>query len=317
MKYYCIIVLFFLFFANNCKGLTIGKEIRQTSKIDSLVSDIEIETFIHLLDTAYSGFKLGRGKREYQNLYDSLKIKAVIKADFDKNGLTDILVTGGINYPWSEIICILDSGRNKYTIKYLSSSLYEAFATTVDLIDQTGVVYYTFNKGDFYESTHKVSVDTLVYKFGDFIEYHNIRHEYNIQKLEFTTTKCFGLCPEFEMSLNKNTDALFNAISYNYNRRRKTTDKSKEFSGKYHCNITQDKFDQIINLLNYIDFPRIKDEYHLLSTCHQTATLKITYNNDRIKSVKDYGLVGTLGLVKLYRLLFDLRFNQDWIKDTK
>ena len=38
----------------------------------------------------------------------------------------------------------------------------------------------------------------------------------------------------------------------------------------------------------------------------------VTYDNGKVKSIRDYGLLGTYGLDRVYQLLFELRENQKW-----
>jgi hypothetical protein len=82
--------------------------------------------------------------------------------------------------------------------------------------------------------------------------------------------------------------------------------------GKFKGKILQANYDELIGLLNYLDFPSLKDSYAVNWTDDQTSVLKITYNNGKVKEIKDYGLIGTLGLSRVYSILFDLRENQQW-----
>ena len=81
----------------------------------------------------------------------------------------------------------------------------------------------------------------------------------------------------------------------------KSIDKEKDYS-------------KIVELLNYIDFPNLKDNYAVNLTDDQTCTLTIIYNNGKVKKIEDYGLIGTFGLDRFYSLMFELRFNQEWKK---
>jgi hypothetical protein len=60
------------------------------------------------------------------------------------------------------------------------------------------------------------------------------------------------------------------------------------------------------------DFETLQDNYAVNWTDDQTAKLKITYDNGKVKSIRDYGLLGTYGLDRVYQLLFELRENQKW-----
>ncbi|MBK6499838.1 MAG: hypothetical protein IPG00_17450 [Saprospiraceae bacterium] len=74
------------------------------------------------------------------------------------------------------------------------------------------------------------------------------------------------------------------------------------------------KWNGLIELINYIDFTNLKQDYYVDWTDDQDCTLKVVYDNNKVKEVRDYGLIGTFGLKKLYQQLFELRFNQDWKK---
>ena len=81
--------------------------------------------------------------------------------------------------------------------------------------------------------------------------------------------------------------------------------------GEYKAEIDNKSYSDIINLLNYIDFQNLNDEYAVNWTDDQTSYITITYDQGKIKTIRDYGLIGTHGLDKLYDLLFKLRFNQN------
>ena len=67
-------------------------------------------------------------------------------------------------------------------------------------------------------------------------------------------------------------------------------------------------------MLNYIYFETLQDNFAVTWTDDQTATLKITYDSGKVKSISDYGLIGTYGLDRVYQLLYELRENQKWTK---
>ena len=46
-------------------------------------------------------------------------------------------------------------------------------------------------------------VDTLVIKFGDFIEFNKTPARHNIEKIEYTTGTCLGYCPIFDLIINQ------------------------------------------------------------------------------------------------------------------
>ena len=72
--------------------------------------------------------------------------------------------------------------------------------------------------------------------------------------------------------------------------------------------------DKLEEILNYCEFDNLDKEYTVMHTDDQTGDLKITYNNGKVKTISDYGMIGTYGLKILYKKLAELRFNQKWRK---
>lgn len=118
---------------------------------------------------------------------------------------------------------------------------------------------------------------------------------------------CFGTCPVFGITIYPDRNATWNAEMYN-------KIKNRNISGTFSAKITEDKYNDIVHLLNYMDFENLRNSYSVNWTDDQSCTLKITYDNGKVKSISDYGLTGTFGLNRVYQLLFALRENQNWIK---
>ena len=296
------------------------------SIIDNLKTEDEVENFIipfygdFYLSSIQEDFSIIQGvdrefakKFEYcKNIADSLSVtKSFYKADFDQNGLTDILVIGSdmdIN-----VFVVLDFGKDGFKFYSLTRKIFQD--CVVPEISNTGsntVINYYYKNNAHWTDKGKISKilkKTLIYKFGDFVEYNRESTKYHIEKIDFQTTSCFGTCPEFKIIITNNKKGFLSAKSYN-----KKSKKGKEIKGEFIATIKKKNYNNIVELLNYIDFPRLKDNYDVNWTDDQSCTLTITYNNGKVKEIKDYGLIGTFGLNRVYDLLFKLRFNQEWKK---
>jgi hypothetical protein len=147
-----------------------------------------------------------------------------------------------------------------------------------------------------------LKIDTLIYKFGGFIEYNHAPAKHQIQKIEYLTDGCEGRCPIFYLEIDKNGEAIYNAIKFN------------DLEGEYVAKIDSIRFKELIDILNYIDFPKLDTSYSVSWTCDASIDLEITYNNGLKKTIHDYALVGTYGLSQTYRILSNLRENQKWVK---
>lgn len=293
------------------------KVILQPSKLDSLNSTASIEKFIHSKDSLLSGYKLksikemkldGKCDTIGVKIADLLDInKPYYKADFDNNGFEDLL-TIGQSYNLMFVFAFMNFGKD--SIKQVEvKPNWLAFSVPNIKVEngQTFLEVYTPQLED-NTGNPKIRRDKLLYKFGSFVEFNKVQSNYTIEKIEYSTSLCYGTCPSFDMVINKDKTAFFMPHFYNFSDVR----GAKEETGTLKTTLKNKNFDEIIGLLNYINFPTLKDRYAASWSDSATATLKITYNNGKVKTIEDYAMVGTYGLKGVYELIADLRYNQKW-----
>jgi hypothetical protein len=296
-----------------CNAQWNSKVLHKPNYIDSIKNAKQITDLLFKIDNRYQGFKVNQ-TLQYDSLFseiscerisDSLKVKAWQKCDFDNNGLSDLLVVG----TWSNhyIICILDKGQNKYEMKPITRRIFQECTFPVVENDKINYYFKSYYKQENRHEPGKLEHITLIYKFGDFIEENLFPSSHQIEKIEYSTTGCFGSCPIFSLIMNSNRNAGWHAEQFN-------KINNKEIIGNLTAIITEEKYNEIVQLLNYINFEKLNDNYAVTWTDDQTSVLKITYDNGKTKSIRDYGLIGTFGLDRIYQLLFELRQNQNWIR---
>lgn len=290
---------------------------KKLTKIDSIQTEKDAEIFIRSFGENYQKFKI-RKVADYNATYEApgfckktanlLKInKAFYKADFDHNGLTDIMIIGTY-YDNFYIFIAMDNGGNNFELKYLTTK-YEETCLFPKIIDNNIIrYYYKWYPNRLTGGKSKLKYKDLVFKYNDFIEYNKDPQSHHIEKIEYNTTSCYGSCPVFSITVDNNRYSVLNAKQSNRN-----PNDSTELLGEYKAEIDNKSYSDIINLLNYIDFQNLNDEYAVNWTDDQTSYITITYDQGKTKTIRDYGLIGTHGLDKLYDLLFKLRFNQKWI----
>ncbi len=288
---------------------------KKTNYIDSLQTERQIEAIL-AKNSGQNNDKIFQvnsvltfSDPKCQKIADSLHLKSWQKADWDQNGLTDLLVLGHKNNDWSAW-CILDTGKNQYEIKRLSL---KSDACTFPVVRAENgfnlMDYYFYNapeRGDWKQPKILTKV-SLIYKYGDFIEYNSKPVLHHIEKIEYSTGPCFGTCPIFKLTLNADHSAIWYAEHYN-------KINNKEVSGDFKTVLKPDSYQEMVDLLNYMDFEKLKENYAVAWTDDQSSTLKITYDNGKIKQINDYGLQGTFGLEAVYRQLFEWRHSQAWTK---
>jgi Domain of unknown function (DUF6438) len=151
-----------------------------------------------------------------------------------------------------------------------------------------------------------------VFYEGDFVEFNPIVIKHRIERIAFTTSYCFGNCPRFDLSIDQKRYGKLYAGTDNIDKK-----NNQKMEGDYAAIIKDTDYNKIICLLNYINFETLKDKYAVNWTDDQSCTLTITYDGGKVKKIEDYGLIGTFGLDRVYQVLFDLRFNQDWHRKKK
>ncbi|WP_415324848.1 hypothetical protein [Chryseobacterium sp. MMS23-Vi53] len=269
---------------------------QKLSRIDSLISTKDLENFIRNDENKINYFLTVDDKINYDRycnvIADSLKLKQTWgKADFDNNGLTDVLVTG-TDSEGAKTIYILDKGDHFESKNVSKGKLYEQCEFSA--VKNNKIEYYSVKVLDRYGSLSKLIKENLIYKNGDFIEENPNPKRHNILEIEFITRGSHWDRSTTKIEIISNRDITW-------------TLDDDEYRKTYFSQLSKEKFKEIIDLLNYIDFENLADDYSVGYSDAGTTTLKITYDNLKVKTINDYGGMGTRGLRKLYDSLLDLK----------
>jgi len=302
------------------------------SEIDRLKTKSEIENFIRKSDTNYKKYELKNLQDFNRNtsndstnkiLANKLNVKTnYTKVDFDNNGYTDLLAIGDNHTCFGDgekscsfsPIVVMNNKENKPKIFHIDKEWGNSIVPKVEYINsQPFLVVYKKTLVDWKKKKYSDSKAILTFKFGDFIEYNENPKKNKISKIEFRTSGCFGSCPVYKLTLNRDSLSIFNAQYYNFNKKDEVGYGKEE--GVFSTKISKVEFDKLEELLNYCDFENLNKEYYVMHTDDQTGYLKITFNNGKVKNMSDYGMIGTYGLKNLYQKLAELRFNQKWKKN--
>lgn len=320
MKNLIYLLLVFTFISCKKEIPSFKKTQLKASKIDSLNSVASIENFIISNDSTLKGYKLKR-IQDFEVTYnaektgvmiaDSLNIqKSYYKADFDNNGYQDLLVIGdfysnNLMYPF----VFLNYGKDSIKTINAKVNRHAFVVPKISIINREPFLeIYSADYVNYDIEKVKKRKEKLTFKYDNFIEYNPNPEIHDIERIEFSTTGCYGTCPVFDIDINSDKTAVFKPHYFNFSQ----DNNAKEEKGILKTKLKEKDFSEIIELLNYIDFPQLKNDYSVSWTDDQSCTLKITFDNGKVKTIKDYGLVGTYGLNRFYNMLFDLRKNQKW-----
>ncbi|HYD91431.1 MAG TPA: DUF6438 domain-containing protein [Flavobacterium sp.] len=307
------------------------------SLIDKLTSAKDIESFIRKLDTNYRKFDLKpipefdrrRGSDSIMKIVArNLGInKSFYKYDLDGNGFTDILAFGNKNtcigisiddnetYSCDYTCIAIMATKYGYTIQHINKRHYNDDIVPKIIADHKTPLLkiYDYHRKIWQNEIIKdTSIVALTYRNNTFIEYNPKPKDNQIKKIEYITSRCYGTCPVFQLTINKGRPSYFIAKYFNFTNDMDNYTPDEE--GFFKTAISAEKYNEIVDLLNYLDFKNLKESYTIMATDNPGCFLRITYGDGKVKQIGDYGMQGTFGLMKLYELLSDLRFNQEWKK---
>lgn len=283
---------------------------RQATRFDSLTSTRQVQRLLRTLPGLFG-----------IHLTDSLpqpcpgalacqppgRVAGWVRADFDGNGRTDLLVTGTFldGYSGRIVRVLLDSGQRRLHPQALGGYTDGCVAAQlVRVRKQVGIRYvhqrYPQLRTPSSQLQPVCQVDTLLFRDGQLLEYNPAPRDYHIERVQYTSGACFGTCPIYTLTVAANGTATYQARAF--------VPRKGTFTAAVPAPVRQ----QLWALLNYLDFPRLQDDYAVPVTDQTTTTLTITYAGGQTKTIVDYGQQGTLGLGRVYELLHHLRTSQRW-----
>ncbi|TVT39233.1 hypothetical protein FNT36_16380 [Hymenobacter setariae] len=288
--------------------------VQTATAIDSLTTRAQVQQFVRRWGDYCYGFivadSLAPNCTTTQLCLSPEKRRSWVKADFDGDGRTDLLVTGRNSKHFlsaRNIICILNKRQPGLQSVWLAKGEYNCAVAQVSYLNKKPIIRYAHVLyGRLQKLRANISpqlvcqADTLVFKEPGFIEYNRAPKDYQIQQIALSTEACFGSCPIFDLCLSRNGAATYRAKAYN---------KQK---GTFTAMVDAPTIKELWTLLNYLDFPQLEEKYSVGISDQPTCTLTITYANGKVKTIVDYGEQGTFGLQRVYKLLFALRGSQAW-----
>ena len=102
------------------------------------------------------------------------------------------------------------------------------------------------------------------------VSLNNIKEEYENRLLSMRKTPCFGDCPVYELSIDKDGNVTYNGIQY-------VNEK-----GKHEFKLSDEQFNKLTKMLNEGDFDSFKDIYDNERITDLPSTF-ITYKGKQIK----------------------------------
>ena len=114
--------------------------------------------------------------------------------------------------------------------------------------------------------------------------------------------RCFGACPVFNITVNADGSAVYEAIKFN-----------KDQSGKYQGTLKQEDLAKLQILIRQTNYANLQDTFRVQISDMPAVNLYLPAKDGKVKHIYDYGEQGTPALKELYNFLTDLRTSQHWV----
>lgn len=317
------IIIFILFFSIS---------VIKANEIDSIQTDIDVNVFMAKhFGEKYSQFIVADtntiwGKSSGKLIADTLGMKYWYKTDLNQDSRMDLLVYGSYFYNIKSedrstiLLAIIDKGDGNYQTRQLrvkkgllfpvlsensSEVLILLYRTCLKRIFSEDYIKdidpYGYSTPSYNNSETQICVDTLIYKFGDFVKYNSNPLKNEI--LKFRAKNSCSLIACYVMDIETQIDGKAKMLGGEY----------YEDKILYETKIDSETVNEIFGLINYIDPKNFLSGYPARTTDASYISSEFTYTNGRVKRIIDYQK-SEFGLRRLYELFFELKTNQHWQK---
>ena len=290
---------------------------RCMAQIEQLSTDDEIVQFVRKVAPGYDSISSRLGFRQiarasFDSLVRAYHIQSFEKADLDGNGRTDLIFNGSKYYqsttgPVAEplSLAILSFGKDSFYVRELKLDHFEdIMARPVQLGGKQYLQAIRVNQRYFAGAYHAIyHIDTLVWAFNAFIEKRPVVKR-KITKIDYSSFNGLAFWGNMTLRIARDSVRMKKDLYEYYN--------GEKTGGVMLTRLDSSTCQRLYGLLNAIDFVSLKDSFEISSYDASTGALRISYDDDRTKTITDYGTCGTYGLAEIHQLLYGLTETQHW-----
>jgi hypothetical protein len=276
-----------------------------SNRIDSLVTEGQVEAFIRTLHPGYITFRLTKPGTSFtdsvfSDFVHNKQIPNHDKADLDGNGESDLVVLGETDPGGVFSIVVVDTGMGYDVVPFSENFLGQKAVLAIEH-DSVNLLH-VFRAVTSNSAPTRIAGRILIYRFGGFVEFNPRPDRKEISRIQFTVSPGYGNSPFFGLELFADGRVLYTAREGN------------PVNGTFCGVVDQEYFSELCALMCYIDpdSTRAKSSTDL-SDLPAFRTL-IEYRQENKSVIEDYGSMGTYGLQLFYTKMWLLRQNTAWTR---
>lgn len=244
---------------------------------------------------------------------DSVTRRQWIVEDFNDDQQKDLVFYGRIGSTIGVFVFIPENDSAGQVI-FLTDIFANHFPNSIESIKKDGTNWFIlgsfirpeWGSKEIKPMRERYYKDTLVYKFGGFVEY-NKKPEAgpSFDSVHFRTISTWSYSSDYFMRLYKNGTA-------EYIRNRDSVDAKNNRIYLLEKLTTKIDVSEWKSLFDYMKFETLNDDYRFDASDQTTAIVTVYYSNGKKKMVRDYGMRGNFGLQALYHKLYEFSKTGDW-----
>lgn len=245
-------------------------------------------------------FSLNKGEQRDLAFLDSLTGRKWIKSDFNNDGRTDLIFFGRF-YSQLGLLSFISKGDSIecYDIGSSHSAYYPSGIGQFqsELVNCLTISSFA-RKGMDYDIISSYKIDTLIYKFGGFIELsRSPKNSIEFDSLIFKTlSPWMGFVEIPRMKILNNGGMILYRNPETYLR-----DSAFWINGVKETCVGKEVISDLKSILGYINFWELNTDYETKYVYDLSTAITEVYNKGDVKRVVDYGWHGTYGLSLLYK----------------
>ncbi|TQI71105.1 hypothetical protein JM79_2031 [Gramella sp. Hel_I_59] len=283
------------------------------NKIDRLKTTEDVEEFVKKIEPIFTKYKYLNyellstdkltQKLNCHGIFRKWGIRNWEKVDINNDGNTDLIYIIESDNSFDSYL-ILDNGFYKYKNVRLSRNVFEncELFKPVKIDNKNYLQSYIIKHKAItsFEYEEVIRIDTLEYKYDNFVEIQDEPANYQIDTIKYSTSSCLGSCPIFNITITAKGEIFYKGEWYVEEEGKRTVANGKR------------EFQLIKDILNSIKVKELENNYSVSWTDDQTSLLEIHFKDGQIKKIRDYGLQGTFGLATLYDRLKNIALTTNW-----
>lgn len=298
IKKIAILSLLVIFFSGEVAGQINIDDIRTNADAVRFVESYGARYNLHWDKVGMDVYAVSRDRNPAEAAFvDSALQCKWVRSDFNNDGKNDLVFYGSLGNQLAVLSFVTDKGDS---IQYnylggLFTSWYPSSISGYHLGDLNLLLLGSYKRRQ--GLRNNFFVDTLVYKYGGFIEFRgNNENSMEFDSIIYRESSNWMGVGIDKLSISRNGDVKLYPDFF-----QRVADTAHINKGVYYSRVDTEIIGNLRSVLGYIDYRSMREKYTIDQVFDLTTAITTVYYKGKMKEISDYGMEGTYGLGLLYR----------------